>query len=403
MARALLQVNVSWCVTVAVVLLVSSFAISYVECGEDYYKLLGVERTASDSQLSRAYKQLARKWHPDKYKDEATKQEAQEKFQKISSAYEALKDPQKRRIYDQHGEEGLKQQSGQQRGGHDPFSMFSNFFGGGHQQGQREPERGTDLTVELDVTLKDLFVGRELIVTTKKQILCPHCRGTGAKNPDDVHQCPVCKGSGVRIQTQRLGPGFVTQTQVTCDKCSGKGKIVKDKCPDCGGHKVSKAEETLTVVVERGMPDGEQIVFEQEGDQAPDRVPGNLIFKIRTAPHPRFERQGNDLHYKMEITLLEALTGFTKVIKHLDGHTVTIKRNLVTKPGYIMRVNGEGMPQHRYPSHRGTLFIAFTVRLPDTITEEQRAGFHNLLGSGSSTSTTAAAAPSSKTNSKEEL
>jgi len=339
-----------------------------------------VSRSASDDEIAKAYKKEARKWHPDKYKD-SDKAKAQDMFQKISTAYEVLKDAEKRRIYDQFGEEGLKQGGHKSGGFGDPFDFFSSFGfgGGGNRAAQREQEKGPNLVIDLDVTLRDLYVGRDLIVTQKKQTLCPQCRGTGAKNPDDVQTCPVCKGTGVRVQVQKLGPGFVTQTQTTCEKCQGKGKIIKGHCPFCQGKKISTGEETLTVVIERGMPNGEEIVFEQEGDQAPEVTPGNLIFKINTMPHPKFTRQGDNLHYKGEITLLEALIGFKKFIKHLDGHTVTLQRNSVTKPGHVMIIKGEGMPIHKYPSQKGDLYVTFSVKFPDKITEEQRQGFIKLL------------------------
>jgi len=360
-----------------------SFFCSFISIcfgGVDYYQLLGVSRSATEQQISRAYKQEARKWHPDKFpKDEKAK--AQERFQQISAAYEVLMDEEKRRVYDQYGEDGLKQQQQGGQRGFDPFGdLFGNMFGGQRQQqGQRDTPRGPDLVIELDVSLKDLYVGRELIITHKKQILCPHCRGTGAKNPDDVQTCPVCKGSGVNIVTQRLGPGFVTQTQTTCDKCGGKGRIVKGVCPHCNGHKIATAIETLTVVVERGMANGADIVFEQEGNQGPDMTPGNIVFKLNTLPHPRFIRNGDDINYSMNITLLEALIGFKRGIKHLDGHLVTIQRSSVTKPGFTMLIKGEGMPTHQFPSQRGDLYITFTVKFPERITEEQRQGFITLL------------------------
>jgi len=172
----------------------------------------------------------------------------------------------------------------------------------------------------------------------------------------------------------------MTQTQRTCDKCGGKGKIVKTTCPFCQGKKVSVDEDTFTITVERGMPDGHQIVFEQEADESPEVTPGDVIFKIKTMPHKRFERRGNDLHMKMTISLLEALVGFSKNIKHLDGHEVIVKRDEVTKPGEIINIEGEGMPHHNYSSQSGNLYIEFIIKMPAKLTEEQKQGFRNLLG-----------------------
>ncbi|KAL6049230.1 DnaJ-related protein scj1 [Balamuthia mandrillaris] len=377
------------CVSVALFcfslcLLVERCAAAASGGGEDYYKLLGVTRDATEAKIKSAYKKLAAKWHPDKYKGE-DKEKAVKEFQKVSKAYEVLKDEQKRRIYDQYGEEGLEQQGRRGGGGGftDPFDLFSNFgfsTGGKRRGGGAVQERqAPPLVLELEVTLEDLYLGRVLTVTHKKQTLCPSCRGTGAKDPDDVKTCPVCHGSGMVITTHQIGPGFVTQTQSICNKCGGKGKIVKSVCPVCGGTKVGVGEETITVVVERGMSDGQKITFKEEGPEAPDVIPGDLIFQLVTIPHKQFRRKGNDLHLKASISLLESLVGFSSVIKHLDGHDVVLERDTVTKPGHVMIIKGEGMPVHEYPSQRGDLHVEFGVRFPESLTPEQIQGFKELL------------------------
>jgi len=364
--------KIGWCL-----LLVVLFECFYsIEAGKDYYEMLGVSRDASPQKIKRAYRELSLKWHPDK---NPGNQEASKKFMDIGNAYEVLSDESKRRIYDQYGEEGLKQGGSGGAQFRNPFDIFSS-FGFGQQQGQQEQKKGVNIEIPLEVSLKDLYLGQELKVAHKKQVLCPKCRGTGAKDPDDVYVCPECKGSGTKIYTQQLGPGFMTQTQRTCDKCGGKGKIVKTTCPFCQGKKVSVDEDTFTITVERGMPDGHQIVFEQEADESPEVTPGDVIFKIKTMPHKRFERRGNDLHMKMTISLLEALVGFSKNIKHLDGHEVIVKRDEVTKPGEIINIEGEGMPHHNYSSQSGNLYIEFIIKMPAKLTEEQKQGFRNLLG-----------------------
>eukprot|EP01090_Pellita_catalonica_P019795 TRINITY_DN6837_c0_g1_i2.p1 TRINITY_DN6837_c0_g1~~TRINITY_DN6837_c0_g1_i2.p1 ORF type:complete len:370 (-),score=62.31 TRINITY_DN6837_c0_g1_i2:151-1260(-) len=344
----------------------------------DYYDILGVAKDAKKRQINSAYRRLAKIWHPDKHPAE-TKEEAQTKYQEITKAYEVLKDPQARRTYDQEGEEGLKRQKNQGGGNSGWGDIFSNFgFGGGF--GNRQPSEvvGESLTVDLQVTLKDLYVGKTVIVTHNKQVLCSVCRGTGAEDPDDVQQCPVCKGSGVKTVVKRLGPGFMTQTQTTCPKCNGKGKIMKSKCPSCGGTKVSTDEEAITIVVEKGMHAGHEIRFEQEADQNPGEIPGDLVFRLTVPLNRKFTRKGNDLYYKGSITLLESLVGFTKHIKHLDGHTVVLQRSDVTKPGFVMVIQNEGMPIHEQDSF-GDLYVEFSVRFPATITEEQKQGFKALL------------------------
>jgi DnaJ-related protein SCJ1 len=346
-----------------------------VDAGKDFYKALGVPRDASLKQIKKAYRELSLKYHPDKNPgDEA----AAQKFVEIGNAYEVLSDDDKRRKYDQFGEEGLK---GNQGGGGfgNPFDIFSNFgFGGG---GRQEPQERRSPSVEMpfEVTLRDLYVGKEITIGQKKQILCPKCRGTGGKDPNDVQQCPDCRGSGTKVYTQQLGPGFMTQTQRTCDRCGGKGKLVKATCPHCKGSKVAMESDTITVDVERGMPDGHKIVFSQEADEIPEHVPGDVTFRIVTLPHKRFTRNVHDLHTKMTISLLEALVGFSKTFRHLDDHTVTITRDVVTKPGEVIKVEGEGMPHHNYASQTGDLFVEIAIRMPASVTEEQKEGFKQLL------------------------
>jgi DnaJ-related protein SCJ1 len=338
---------------------------------DDYYTILGVARDASASQIKRAYRQLAKIWHPDKNKDN------KDKFQQITKAYDVLSDADKRRKYDQFGEEGLKQ--GNRGGGFDPFDIFGFMRGGNQQQGGSEMPKGPNIVIEVQVTLDDIYNGKDMEILQRRQTLCPKCRGSGAKDPNDVQTCTVCDGTGVRVVTQRLGPGFVTKTQTTCDHCGGRGKIVTSKCEHCQGTKISSGDQILNIVIERGMPDGHEIKSEEDADEAPERTPGDLIFKLTTIPHKRFSRKGNDLFMQITISLLQALVGFKKQFNHLDGHDVNIERTQVTPPGYVLKLEGEGMPLHESPDINGDLFITFNIQFPEKITPEQKSGFEKLL------------------------
>jgi len=323
----------------------------------DYYQILGVSREANAKQLKKAYRDLSLKYHPDKNKESG----ASDKFVEISNAYEVLSDDEKRRIYDQYGEEGLKEGG---RAKHtNPFDLFSQFgFGGQQQGGHGDKRKGPNIVVPIEVELRDLYLGKDYELLQKKQVLCPKCRGTGAKDPDDVKVCSACKGSGVKIFTQQLGPGFVTQTQRTCDVCGGKGRVAKSQCPFCKGTKVADGEETIELIIERGMPDGHEIVFEQEADERPDEIPGDLIFKIETVPDKRFIRRGDDLYMNMTISLLEALVGFSKSFRHLDGHTVKVGKEDVTKPGEVFMIAEEGMPKHNWSLSSATCSSSLALR-----------------------------------------
>lgn len=348
--------------------------------GQDYYEILGVSRQASQRDIKKAHKNLSLKWHPDKNPGDKA---AADKYLEIQSAYEVLSDEEKRRKYDLYGEDGLKESGRGGGGGGFSFEdLFEGFgFGSGRKRrGEYEMPKGQTLVIPLEVTLTDLYLGKTIEASHSRQVTCSHCRGTGAENPDDVVTCPVCKGSGTKVVVQKLGPGFVTQTQTTCDKCGGKGKIVSSTCHHCHGTKVEKDESEITIVVERGMTDGSQITFHQEGDVKPDHIPGDVVFKIVTIPHKRFTRKGDDLYYKATISLLESLVGFTKVVKHLDGHEVVIERNEVTIPGFVLQIQDEGMPVHEFPTQKGSLFVEFTVKFPPYITEEQKSELQRLFG-----------------------
>lgn len=320
-------------------------------------------------------------YHPDKNPGD---KEAEDKFVKVANAYEVLSDKEKRRTYDRYGEEGLKKEGGGHRGG-DPFDMFQgfggfgDFFGGGGGRHHQEERRGPDAHIELPVSLRDIYLGKEIPVAYRGQNLCHHCHGSGAASEEDVVTCNKCKGRGVIMETRQVGPGFIQQMQRECPKCHGAGKKIKKKCPVCHGDKVHTGEKVLNIVLERGVPDGHEIVFENEGDEHPDHLAGHVVFHVRAQPHPVFRREKNDLHMDLHISLKDSLVGFTTHVEHLDGHQVEITRKSVTKPFYVLRITGEGMPHHEYSSERGNLFVKFIIDFPKKLSEEQKTGFASIL------------------------
>ena len=205
------------------------FALTIVSAqpGTEYYKVLGIERDASASQIKRAFRKLSLKYHPDKNKGS---EEATVMFQKISKAYEVISDPDKRAIYDVDGEKGLERH---EKGENQPANPFDMFFGGGGGG----KKRGQDAHVDVHVSLEDLYNGGTRSARIKRNVICPKCRGTGAKD-GQTKKCRACNGQGVRLVQQQMGPGFTVQMQQTCDKCGGKGYVHKQKCPHCRGKKV---------------------------------------------------------------------------------------------------------------------------------------------------------------------
>jgi len=318
----------------------SILAILAVEAGRDYYAILGVGRSASTNQIKKAYRRLAKEMHPDRNPDDES---ANEKFQELGTAYEALSDPEKRKIYDKHGEEGLKK-DGQMGGGGDPFSSFFGDFGfdffgnGGGQRGEREVARGADIVMELWVSLEELYVGNFVELTHNKPVMKP-AKGTRKCN---------CRQEMV---TRSLGPGRFQMTQ-------------QQVCDECPNVKFVQEEHHLEVEIETGMDDGMESKFVAEGEPHMDGEPGDLILKIRTEPHPKFERRGDDLYTNVSISLTDALTGFELQIEHLDGHTVSVTREKITWPGARIRKKGEGMPNFNNNNLYGTLYITFDVEFP---------------------------------------
>ncbi|KAJ1746914.1 DnaJ- protein scj1 [Coemansia sp. RSA 1821] len=371
---------------VALLLLAVLGTLAAAAAGKDYYKILGVSRDASQQEIKRQYKSLSRKHHPDKNPGD---EKAHERFIELAEAYEVLSDDEKREIYNRYGEDGLKNQG--PNGGapfHDPFDLFAQFFGGNvrfdRRGGSRAKPRGPDAHIRLPVTLHELYSGTEIEVDISRQAVCPHCDGSGAASPDDIETCSKCGGSGVRVVKQMLGPGIVQQMQSKCDECSGKGKKVAKPCSHCKGTRVTREPDMLTVRVEPGMGDGEEIMFEDEADQHPDYEPGSLVFHLLQQPHKIYERHGSDLHAHVTITLLDALVGFNRTLAHVDGKSqIELRRQSVTPPGFVQRLPKKGMPhRHRSGSAKyGDLLVTYWVQFPLSVDAEAKKQFATALGS----------------------
>ncbi|KAJ0406954.1 hypothetical protein P43SY_005187 [Pythium insidiosum] len=363
---------------VTLVALVALALVVAVLAGRDYYEVLGVSRDASTAEIKRAFRKLSLKYHPDKNPGD---DDAQKKFAEVANAYDVLSDDDKKAKYDRYGEEGLKA-SGGGGGGHDPFDIFSQFFGGGgrrQQQREQEPTRGPDVVMPLRVTLADLYNGKVVALSMRREVLCHRCHGHGAAHEDDIHVCAECGGHGVRMMTRRVGPGFIQQFQTTCDKCHGKGKLVSSTCPVCGGRKVEMADVAVDVDLERGTPDGFEVELEGYADEVPGQTPGHVRLQVQTVPHAVFTRDGDDLWMDMRLSLRESLVGFRRTFEHLDGRVVEVARDEVTPPRFVLELPREGMPKQRFPSERGRLHIKFHVDFPDALSDRQKQGFRELF------------------------
>ncbi|KAI6241315.1 hypothetical protein M3Y99_00357400 [Aphelenchoides fujianensis] len=341
-----------------------------------YYEILEVSPTASENELKEGEfcLELVRiaNW-PFGYNPNEG-----ERFKLISQAYEVLSDPKKRQIYDQHGEEGIKEGGG--GGMHNPMDIFDMFFGGGGGFRQQQQTKVRDMVHQLSVPLEKFYSGHSKTLRVSRQVLCSKCDGIGGAK-DSVSKCANCRGQGMEFHRIEIAPGLVQQTQRPCSKCSGTGEIIKDVCKQCNGRKKVKSEETIEVHIEKGMPDGEKIVFHGKGDQEVGLEPGNIVIVLDEQEHEVFMRRGTDLHMEMTLNITEALCGCHKPLKTLDGRVIVFS----LLPGEVIKhedkrvIHGEGMPTYRHPELKGDLVIHFKVEFPAETPKRNLKQLHALL------------------------
>jgi len=338
-----------------------------------YYDILEVKPTATETELKKAYRKLALKYHPDKNPNEG------ERFKLISQAYEVLSNPEKRQVYDRYGEDGIKEGGGGGGGMHNPMDIFNMFFGGGSSR-ERET-KARDTIHSLSVSLEQLYNGVTRKMKLTRDVVCKKCNGKGGSDPNDIKKCETCNGRGVEIRRVQLAPGFIQTAQSRCSQCDGEGEIIKNPCKSCNGHKKSKEEKILEVVVEKGMQDGEKIIFRGQGDEEVGLEPGNVIFVLDEKEHPTYTRRDKNLILSIKLQLSEALTGCVKNIKTLDGRDL----HFTLLPGEVIShdeckvIQGEGMPTRRDPTEKGDLIINFKVEFPKKLSKENISKIAKLL------------------------
>merc|ERR1712241_884777 len=288
-------------------------------------------------------------------------------------AYEVLSNSEKRRLYDMHGEQGIKEGGAGGDGGfHSTMDLFDMFFGGGGgvNSGPRGPRRTKNLMHQLSVSLEDMYNGTTRKLALQKNIICSDCEGLGGRE-GAVQRCPNCRGTGMQVRVQQLGPGMMQQIQSICHECQGQGERIdpKHRCKTCNGKKVTRERKILEVSVDKGMEDGQKITFGSEGDQEPGMEPGDIIIVLDEKEHPTFKRNGVDLIMKFNINITEALCGFKKAIKTLDDRNLIIQTipGECIKTGDLKCVYGEGMPTYRNPFEKGKLIIQFNVEFPESL------------------------------------
>ena len=342
----------------------------------DFYELLGVSRNASDDEIKKAYRSKARELHPDANPDNP---DAEERFKEVSLAYEVLKDPEKRRRYDQYGPEGLRGMGGD--GGGDPFNfgggglgdLFEAFFGGGggggfgQRRGPSGPPPGADMETVLDLSFEEAVFGAKSEVSMRLPVGCDTCSSTGAAEGSIPITCTQCEGTGeVRRVRQSLLGQMITSSP--CARCSGMGKIIEKPCPTCRGEGRRTEARTYTVPVPAGVDDGSTLRMSGRGAAgARGGANGDLFVHIRVKKHPRFHRQGFDLVEVLEIPFTQAALGAHLDYETLDG-TEMLEIPAGTQNGKTLRLRGRGVP-HLNGKGRGDLSVQIHVVVPTSLSK----------------------------------
>ncbi|RLB03667.1 MAG: molecular chaperone DnaJ [Deltaproteobacteria bacterium] len=333
----------------------------------DYYEILGVPRNASEEEIKKAYRRMALKYHPDRNPGD---KEAEEKFKEASEAYEVLRDPKKREIYDFYGHEGLKGTGFTGfRGFDDIFSSFSDifeeFFGFSPRSSRRGASPGADLRYDLKITLLDAAFGKETEIEVLKRGRCEVCNGTGAQPGSTPQVCPHCYGRG---QISRSHGFFTIST--TCSYCHGEGRVITTPCKACGGQGWVKKRKKVSLRIPPGVDTGSRLRLRGEGEEGErGGPPGDLYVIIHVEPHEFFEREGDDIICRVPIPFTMAALGGEIEVPTLDG-TKRIQIPRGTQPGEIFRLKGEGIP-HLNGRGRGDQIIQILVQVPQKLSKEQ--------------------------------
>lgn len=363
----------------------------------DYYEVLGVEKNATDEELKKAYRKLAKKYHPDANPD--NKEEAEKKFKEVNEAYEILSDKQKRQMYDQFGFNGPQGFGGGQGGGYysygsgfdgfggfsdfgdfsDLGDIFSSFFGGGgaRSRSSNGVRKGADLKISIDITFEEAYLGVEKEISINRNEKCTSCNGSGAKKGTTAEKCSMCNGTG-KIKQIATTPFGQMATQKICSQCNGTGKVIKEPCPDCRGKGIVKKSIKLKVKIPEGIDEGQTIVLKNEGEVGANGGPnGDLYIVIHIKKHSIYSRKAEHVLCDIPITFAGAALGTELEIPMVDGTKEKYKIPEGTQTGTKFAIKNKGFKSVN-GNWRGDFVFTVIVQTPKKLTREQRELFTEL-------------------------
>lgn len=352
------------------------------EAKRDYYEVLGVSRDADDATLKKAYRQLAKKYHPDMNPGDA---EAERKFKEASEAYAVLSDPDKRRQYDQFGHAAFEGGGAGGAGGFGGFDfsgadfsdifgdIFGDFFGGGRRSGRTSngPMKGMNIRKGVRITFEEAVFGCEKEIEIVLKDPCEKCQGTGAKPGTSPETCPRCGGRGQVVYTSQSFFGTVQNVQ-TCPDCHGSGKIIREKCPDCAGTGYISSKKTIQVSIPAGIDNGQSVRIRDKGEPGTNGGPrGDLLVEVTVSRHPIFQRQDMNIFSTAPISFAQAALGGDVRIKTVDGEVIyTVKPG--TKTDTKVRLKGKGVPSVRNQKVRGDQYVTLVIQTPEKLSPEAK-------------------------------
>ncbi|MEI6463056.1 MAG: molecular chaperone DnaJ [bacterium] len=352
---------------------------------KDPYETLGIAKNASKADIKKAYRKLAKEFHPDRNKEA----NAADKFKDVTEAYELLMDDAKRSAYDQYGFAGTQGFGGQTGNGFEGFQgfnssdfgfndlgdIFDSFFSGGTGY-QRRNRKGDDLQVKLELDFMEAIFGTEKTIKYRRQVVCDLCQGLGSKKGSKSSTCQTCKGAGRVTQVQRTFIGNI-QTTVTCPTCEGNGEVIADKCEKCGGDGIYSESEELKVKIPKGTPDGLTLRFATRGNAGKKNAGyGDLYIEFEIKPHEYFERSGDDIYLDFKIPITSAVLGDEVDVETVHGK-VKVKIPTGTQSGRVIRLKGLGVPKLK-KNENGDQYLRVKVVVPEKLTRNQKKLWEEL-------------------------